>query len=514
MKARFLLWALAAVLVAAFAIDFAQRVLSPDIVAVSFSEGGDDAYYFFTVARNIAQGHGITIDGTHWTTGFQPLWGFVCALGFLVPSERAAFAVIYVVSISLWLTSALLFVRLVRRASLTPVTPFAAALLAVLFLGEAQFTRNYFNGMETGLSLTCLLWLLLAFHDYLGLPAERVGLRRVLGLGALAGTTMLARNDAFFLCGALLAAVLFFGRRQRPVRDVAIIVGVASIMVLPWLAYCQWASGDPMPQSGIATSIGIRGPVPALSIAHKILASVAPMGFLKVRTLFDDHLAAMAVLTLAAAAALAVCWRRGQPIFVSPAGLILIALATASACLLLYYPLVSAAGQFFERYFAPLKLLVFLLLALLIVRGLSKIEGRALAGILATAVAAATVGSNLYWTARDYGRPWRSHLGPEAFEIVRSPYATGTSRIGMTESGRLGFLYPTRVVNLDGKMNIEALHALLGGTLGSYIRSARLDYIMLHVEDVAYFDKTIPDWRKDWRPHGKLGEFEVFEKAS
>ena len=54
--------------------------------------------------------------------------------------------------------------------------------------------------------------------------AERVGLRRVLGLGALAGTTMLARNDAFFLCGALLAAVLFFGRRQRPVRDVAIIV--------------------------------------------------------------------------------------------------------------------------------------------------------------------------------------------------------------------------------------------------------------------------------------------------
>ena len=514
MRLASLVWVLAAVLVASFAVDFAQRVMSSDTVAVSFAEGGDDAYYFFTVARNIAQGHGITIDGTHWTTGFQPLWGFVCAIAFLVRSERASFGIIYLVSIALWLASAMLFVRLVRRASLTPVTPLAAALLAVLFLGEAQFTRSYFNGMETGLYLACLLWLLLAFHDYFRQPPDRVGIGRVVGLGALAGLTMLARNDAFFLCGSLLAVTLFFGRRQRPVRDIAVIVGVASLMVLPWLAYCQWAAGSPMPQSGIATSIGIRGYVPPVSVAYKILASIVPLGFLKLRTLLDDHLGAMAVVTLAGIALLTLCWWRGRPILLPPAGRILIALAAATACLLLYYPLVSAAGQFFERYFMPLKLLVFILLALMIVRGLSKIESRAWAGILVIAVAAATVGSNLYWTARDYGRPWRSHLGPEAYEIVRSPYATGTSRIGMAESGRLGFLYPRRVVNLDGKMNVEALHALLAGRLDRYIRSAHLDYIMLHNEDVEYFDRTIPSWRRDWRPHGKLGEFEVFEKAS
>jgi hypothetical protein len=514
MKLTTLVWALAVLLVATFAIDFAQRVVSPDIVAVSFSEGGDDAYYFFTVARNIAQGRGITIDGIHWTTGFQPLWGFVCAVAFLVPSERAAFAIVYLVSIALWLASALLFVRLVRRASLTPVHSSTAALLAVLFLGEGQLTRSYFNGMETGLYLTCLLWLLVAFHDYLRVAPDRVDLRRVLGLGALAGVTMLARNDALFLCGALLAVTLFFGKRRYPVRDVAIIVGIASAMVLPWLAYCQWVSGNPMPQSGLATSIGIRGYVPLMSIAHRILLSLEPLGFLKARTLVDDHLAAMAVLTLTAAAFLTVCWRRGRPILAAPAGWILLALAAASACLLLYYPLVSAAGQFFERYFTPLKLLILLLLALLVVRGLSKIDGRAMVGAVVAAVAAATVGSNLYWTARDYGRPWRSHLGPEAYEIVRSPYATGASRIGMAESGRLGYLYPTRVVNLDGKTNVEALQALRAGKLDRYIQSANLDYIMLHDDDVAYFDKTIPQWRKNWRPHGMLGQFEVFEKAS
>jgi hypothetical protein len=492
MKVASLVWLLVAVLTGAFAVDFVQRLASPDFVAVSFAEGGDDAYYFFTVARNIAQGHGITIDGTHWTTGFQPLWGLVCAAAFLAPSDRAAMAIVYVISFALWVAGALLFVRLARRTSLTPLSSSAAALLVVLFLGEAQLTRSYFNGMETGLYLTLVLWLLVAFQDYLGLEPRRVDLRRVVTLGVLAGLTMLARNDGLFLCGTLLVATLFFGRRQNPMRDVAVVVAVASAMVVPWLAYCHWASGNPMPQSGIATSIGVRGYVPLISIARKIVLSIDPLGFLKMRTLADDHLAMAATLTL---------------------------LAGAVLCLLLYYPLASAAGQFFERYFTPLKLLVLLLLALLIVRGLAKIEeakigGRPLAGVLVLAIAAATVGSNLYWTARDYGRPWRSHLGLEAYEIVRSPYATGTSRIGMAESGRLGFLYPTRVVNLDGKMNVEALHALLAGRLGGYIQSANLDYIMLHDEDVDYFDRTIADWRKHWRPHGMLGEFEVFEKAS
>lgn len=513
MKAAALVWVLVAILVGAFAADFAQRVTSPDIVAVSFAEGGDDAYYFFTVARNIAQGHGITIDGTHWTTGFQPLWALVCAVAFLAPSDRAALAIVYLFSIALWLLSALLFVRLVRRLSLAPVRSSAAALLAVLFLGEAQFTRSYFNGMETGLYLTCVLWLLVAFHDYLGIEPHLVSLRRILGLGVLSGLVMLARNDALFLCGALLAVTLFFGKRRHPVRDVAIIVGVASVFVVPWLAYCQWASGNPMPQSGIATSIGVRGYVPLVSIAHKIVISIDPLGFLKIRTVIDDHLAVAAAVTLVVAALLALCWRRLRPVLAPPSGWLVLSLAAATLCLLLYYPLVSAAGQFFERYFVPLKLLVFLLLALLIVRGLAKVDGRPLAGALVLAVAAATVGSNLYWIARDYGRPWRSHLGPEAYEIVRSPYATGTSRIGIAESGRLGFLYPTRVVNLDGKMNVEALHALLAGTLDRYIQSANLDYIMLHDEDVEYFDKTIPAWRKNWRPHGMLGEFDVFEKT-
>lgn len=507
-----LLWGLAALLVGVQCVDIFHRVMSPDLVAVSFSDGGDDGYYFFTVARNIARGHGVTIDGVHWTTGFQPLWGFVCALPFLTGSDRAALGIIYLMSIALWLTGALLFVRLVRRASIEPVQAATAAAMAVLFLGETQFKRGYFNGMETGLYLDCLLLLLIAFLDYLALPAERVSLRRVVCLGGLAGLTMLARNDALFVCGALLAATLFFGRRRTPVRDGAIVVAVASVMVLPWLVYCQWASGNPMPQSGIATSVAVRGYVPMINIVHKIVASIDPIGFLKARAAIDGHLSIAAAATVIAAIALALYWRRARPLVTRPAAWVLASLAAATACLLLYYPLVSSAGQFFERYFLPLKILVFVLLALLLVRAVSTARRPLPASAALLAIAAATFASNLYWIARDYGRPWLSHMGPETYAIVRSRYATDNSRIGMTESGRLGFLYPTRVVNLDGKMNVEALHALLAGTLDRYIQSAKLDVIMLHDNDVDYFDQTIPGWRKFWRADGMLGEFLVFEK--
>lgn len=511
-RATVVVWALIVVMVGAYGVDFVHRVMSPDLVAVSFAEGGDDAYYFFTVARNIAQGHGITIDGVHWTTGFQPLWGLLCAIPFLLPSDRAAFVLIYVASIGLWLAGAYLFVRLVRRASAAPLTAAAAALIAALFLGESQFSRGYFNGMETGLALTLSLALMLAFHDYLRLPAGEVTLGRVVWLGVLSGLTMLARNDTLFLCGGLLAVTLLAGRRRQPVRDVAAIVVVASVLVVPWLAYCQWASGNPMPQSGIATSVAVRGYVPMVSIVRKIVLSIDPVGFLKVRTLIDDHLRVMVAVTVAVLALLALLWRRARPIVVPPAGKVLLGLAVAAACLLLYYPLASSAGQFFERYFLPVKLLLFLLGSLLIARAMARAGDRPAAVALVVLIAAGTVGSNLYWIARDYAKPYRSHLGVEAYEIVRSPYATGTSRIGMAESGRLGFLYPTRVVNLDGKMNVEALKAVKAGTLGSYIASAHLDYLMLHDEDVEYLDRTVRGWRDRWRPNGTLGEFDVFER--
>jgi len=123
-------WGLLLLVVGSRCADFLQRIRSPDFVAVSFSEGGDDAYYFFTIARNLAAGLGITIDRIQWTTGFQPLWGLLCAPPFALAADRWALGIIYAFSLALWLASAVLFVRFVRRASATEASAPAIAAIA------------------------------------------------------------------------------------------------------------------------------------------------------------------------------------------------------------------------------------------------------------------------------------------------------------------------------------------------------------------------------------------------
>ena len=55
MRAATGIWILLVVFLGIRGADFLDRLLSPDLVAVAFSEGGDDAYYYFTIARNIAR---------------------------------------------------------------------------------------------------------------------------------------------------------------------------------------------------------------------------------------------------------------------------------------------------------------------------------------------------------------------------------------------------------------------------------------------------------------------------
>lgn len=65
------------------AAESVNRLMSTGMVAVAFAEGGDDGYYYLTVARNAARGLGVTVDGVEWTSGFQPLWALVCTTAYL-----------------------------------------------------------------------------------------------------------------------------------------------------------------------------------------------------------------------------------------------------------------------------------------------------------------------------------------------------------------------------------------------------------------------------------------------
>lgn len=491
------------------ASDFAHRVVDPDFVALAFGEGGDDAYYFFTVARNIAQGKGITVDGVHWTTGFQPLWAAICALAF-VAGDRAAIGLLYILSFALWLFGVWFLLRFVRSAHDSKLSPLSAAVIAAIFMCEGQFAQHYFNGMETGLTITVALGLLLAFQHHLrGGDASD---QRLVGLGVLMGVTMLARNDSAFLCGALLLATLAVRPTARPLRDVLIIGAIASLILIPWLIYCQQVTGLPIPQSGVATSASLRGNTDWQELPTKVAYSLVPLVIAKLRTLASTHPPLMIGLAIAGALVLARVPRQPSVTVDRATRAILICLAAAAAVLLFYYSVFGSAVQFLERYLWPLKLLVLIGLSLWINRLLTARPSPLAAGALVI-VATAAIATSAWWTWRDYREPYRGYIGDSAYEIVRSPLASGRGLMGFAESGRLGFLYPDRVINLDGKMRVDALKALRDGSFKTFLQSLGLEFIVLHDFDVAFFDQVAPGWKDGYAPAGKLAtDFYIFAR--
>ena len=516
MQAALLIWLLLFAFVGARGADFLNRILSSDMVAVAFAEGGDDAYYYFTIARNIGNGLGATIDGQHWTTGFQPLWQLLTGIAFITGSDRAAFAIIYLLSFACWAAGLFLFVRFVRRASPTPLTPLTTALLAVLFLCDTQFNLNYFNGLDTGLYLTLCLGLLVAFQVHLQSAPAAASPARLVGIGILAGAFMLARNDGVFLCAALLGVTFLKGVRPKPIREGLIIVATASVLVLPWLIYCQVVWGYPMPQSGVATSTSIYGMIPWPRILRYIVTSVVPTFFLKTRTALDFLPLSVLIIPIIATMAAAVYWRSRdrEPVVERSSRLILIALAATGLMLILYYAFVSSAGQFFVRYFVPIKLLVLILLALFTLRVLQQARQKRAATLVTVGLSVAAIGSNLYWTLRDYGVPYRSYIGYEAFQFPRSPYGKGAVIVGTPESGRLGFLDPARVVNLDGKGRVDALRSMQNNTMDKLMKDAGFDYLLLTDYYVNWFDKSSPAWRDTFHSVDRLGVFNVYANKS
>lgn len=500
------------------AAESVNRLMSTDLVAVAFAEGGDDAYYYLTIARNAARGFGITIDGTEWTSGFQPLWGLVCAIAYLAGSDRVAFALLYLTSYLLWIAGAFLLVRFVQRATREHATglPFpvlAIPLIAGLFFLDRQFSDLYLNGMESGLYLSALLLFLLVGQRSAEIKIRTVSLRRAAAFGLTAGLLMLARNDGIFVCAFVMIALLIADRSLARLYELVVAGVVACALVLPWIAYCYWVAGLLVPQSGVATSAALRPFSHPLDTISAFIVSFIPVLFVRMRMLLTGSPVVSGLIAALLTIGLAIAiFRPKSRLADGPTRLVLLAFAASNVVLLAYYPLVSSAVQFYERYFAPVKLLVVILLSLVIVGAARRFEAsRVFAGMASLAVVAAVL-SNAYWIAEPWGVPYRGYFGSSAYALARSPFMSDGSRIGMMESGRFGFMLPDRVVNLDGKMRVPALRALQQGKLDEEIRRGNFEYILLNVFDEAFFDERAPAWRQRYSNVGKLGTLAVFKR--
>jgi hypothetical protein len=461
----------------------------------------EDAYYALSAARHVALGDGITADGLHDTNGFQPLWvALNVPLYVIAGGDRiAGLRLSQVLSTLLWLAFVVLIAlqarALARRHGAEgSVTAAAAALVAA---GSVGIFRLFHNGLETGTVLVALAAAVLVLDRWEG----RWTARRVVLAGLLLGAVAWARLDEVVFVAAFGAVAVLRARGLRRSLAPLAACALAALVLSPWLAWNMSLDGSPMPSSGKAESAGV-------DISRNLDAAVRAAGAWSAPPLLrpsmhaDTIPATELLCAVAVLLALGAAWRvRRRPS--GPLGQGTVALIAFCGFLLAWYVLNFGPFWFMERYLAPLLLLTVPFLATAF--ELSRPRPRALA-ILAAVVLVANVpvlavlaGGPGWpppaWAARDSNlgaHPNLNHLDQYAW--VRANVAPGCV-VGAYEAGTLVY-FRDGVVNLDGKVDHEALEAREAGRSPAYVDARRVDVMM----DISSgIDRGLKGRRDGWR---------------
>jgi len=396
----------------------------------------EDGWYALTVARNVANGHGITIDGTVWTNGFQPLFTALQVLCFwFVPTPEGELRLFYGLA---WLVHSMLVASLARDAVREGSGALAAPLAALLYLAAIKNFNDFYTGLETGLQLAlyALVWRFYA-NDWRRHPTL---------MGLALGGLVLARIDAAVFVAVFCAVEFLRGGASWAVRfRTCFIAGAVAVLVSsPWWLYNTLLFGHPMPSSGFAQQ-------DAVFEIERIWTALWALRIVAMPWLFAGAHEALWTDLARIAALLGVCvlvWRTRDCVRASAllrfAGLLLLCYAG----LVVYYTRTFFADWFYIRYFAPLSLIAFVYLPALLAARLPR-AGAAM-GIAASLVAAMLLAG-----------AWQSMglFGASAHHrqaALVAEHVPPEDVVAAGQSGTLGFLRD-RVVNVDGKVNPEAL---------------------------------------------------------
>jgi hypothetical protein len=215
----------------------------------------DDAFYYFKVAQNIAEGHGSTLDGINLTNGYHPLWMLVCIPIFALARFDLILPlrVLVLVSGAISAATGVLLFRLVKRTLSAP----AAVLAASYWVFDRAIHYNVtMFGLETGLTALTMTAFLLAMTN-LSTPSLRAPKGRsnlphdagiassltpfaprndganILTIGLLAVAMTFSRLDTVFLAALAGAWIILRGTpiRTRLMLDIAVIVSAAFVSV-------------------------------------------------------------------------------------------------------------------------------------------------------------------------------------------------------------------------------------------------------------------------------------------
>jgi len=214
----------------------------------------DDALYYFTIARNLAHGYGMSFDGIHPTNGMHPLWLLLITPIFALHLTQWGFihATLLLQSfldvVIIWLIGSTVYDFLPGAQESNRKTAAGAAAL-IYALSTLVIVRSI-DGMETTLAaLFFVLWFRSYFHATNGHRGTKwTGWT---GLGIITGLLLLARTDSFIVL-IPIALYLIATKWHGEWRGMILAFLVACAVVSPWLLWNIAHFGTIMQSSGEA----------------------------------------------------------------------------------------------------------------------------------------------------------------------------------------------------------------------------------------------------------------------
>ena len=418
----------------------------------------DDAFYYFGIARHIADGSGSTFNGIDPTNGYHPGWLMVIEPVFYLSHGRAALVGITVVSCLLFMVFGVILEQISREiGSATVVLISAAPILAVSVVGPSYF----FSGMETGLAIVAVSATGLFCLRTGGFSPAAATPRNAVILGLLMSFSIAARLDTVVTMVLIGLAVMWRWRGK-----LMLALGVAAIPTAFLVAYAAVNLAvfhTATPVSGQAKALG---DTTNMGVFEQFLAAPKIFGF--------DSLLGLAAAPITVAAVV-VAVRRPRPGHAESAAFGA-TLYLGSLCTVAYYGLTSS-WQLWPWYFYAIPLaLVFSLIPL--VDHLARARAATVLAVLSTAsvLSLAAVWSLEQATSTDSRSAFVS-AAPEVAELIDRLDPAGSPIAIGDRAGSIGYHLGRPTVQLEGLVNSkEFLEALEGGDVGSFLndRDVRL----------------------------------------
>ncbi len=470
----------------------------------------EDGFFSMTVARNIANGNGVTIDGTNLTNGFQPLFTFISTPIFSIENKLLSVRLLIILQvIILGLTAYLLghFISDYLKQSFPKIDNSFHYLVSLLYISGQTIIIKHLNGLETGFYM-----LMIVLTGYYFFKFYQDNWKSNLMLGLLLGLTVLTRIDfAFFV--VIFVLVLFIFDKSSTLRkrlSKTIVISMTALVVsLPWWIYNYTVFGSVMPISGQAQQSF------DFDIYRIFWSLYAVFTNFEIFTTKIDALTSHQAILIFRFVFFGIVFAFVFPLF----GLLfkennssknkrfkvfLLTLTFFSISLIVWYTISNWAVYFYPRYFMPLSIVsVFILSLALLKTILINRKAKYFFSVIFPIMSISFIFIVLF----KIGIKGSGFLNNQLPLIEKN--VPITEQVAAGQTGTIGY-FIDKVVNLDGKVNYEALH--YRNNMWEYLDKKNITWFCDWKIGVENFLGKIPE-NRGWLFVEQRGNFLLYHKS-